>query len=133
MTAEVEERFWNKVHQRGTDECWPWLACTDRDGYGKFGLAGTTVRSPRLARELWNAKELGDLTVDHTCVNPSCCNPAHLDAVTIRINVQRNSRSRATHCKHGHLFDEKNTRRRPNGTRTCRACSNLSSKRSKGR
>ncbi|MCV7009495.1 NUMOD4 domain-containing protein [Mycobacterium gordonae] len=29
---------------------------------------------------------------------------------------------RKTHCKRGHLFDEENTRLRPNGTRLCRAC-----------
>lgn len=36
---------------------------------------------------------------------------------------------RKTHCQNGHPFDEKNTRIRKNGQRSCRACANEREKR----
>jgi WhiB family redox-sensing transcriptional regulator len=36
-----------------------------------------------------------------------------------------NARANQTHCKHGHPFDEANTRIRTNGARQCRACARL--------
>ena len=33
LARDAEHRFWPKVDKRGPDECWPWLAGADGDGY----------------------------------------------------------------------------------------------------
>ncbi len=71
-------RFWSKVERRGDDECWPWLAKKDRNGYGSLRFRnGFSVSSHRFSFFLKH----GALPVHnacHTCDNPTCCNPAHL-------------------------------------------------------
>jgi len=43
--------------------------------------------------------------------------------------VARQSQASKTHCPHGHIFDELNTYRGPDGKRDCRACSRARSRR----
>jgi len=72
------------------------------------------------------------LTIDHLCRNRACVKPAHLEAVSQRVNTLRSPiavaaiNARKTHCKRGHAFDDLNTRVSigPNGQRRrdCRAC-----------
>jgi hypothetical protein len=40
----------------------------------------------------------------------------------------KSAKAQQTHCVHGHPFDDKNTVRRRNGTRGCRACQHLRGK-----
>lgn len=40
----------------------------------------------------------------------------------IRVKTGRSHNAEKTHCKHGHEFDEANTRRDRHGKRSCRAC-----------
>lgn len=76
----LTERFWSKVDRRGPDECWPWLAGTDEDGYGKFQVESTTTaRAHKLALESRLGRRLEvDECARHTCNFVLCCNPAHL-------------------------------------------------------
>lgn len=65
------------------------------------------------------------MEIDHTCSNPPCVNPAHLEAVTHEENVRR-AVERKTHCVNGHEYTEANTYRHPNGVwRDCRKCISL--------
>jgi hypothetical protein len=75
----MPERFWRHVDKRGPDECWPWTAHRDKNGYGNSSLHQKAFRAHRLAFYL----ETGtmpppDMCVCHRCDNPPCCNPAHL-------------------------------------------------------
>lgn len=82
--AESEPRFWSKVDIRSADECWPWKASLGSTGYGQYRSdAGVTVKAHRHAV---GARPLQ--VVMHTCDNPPCCNPAHLQIGTVQDNVQ---------------------------------------------
>lgn len=53
-------------------------------------MRGTAQSAHRLSFELFNGPIPEDMTVDHTCFNPPCANPAHLRLLT------RSENSRAT-------------------------------------
>lgn len=83
-----DELFWSKVKEGGPDECWPWLAAIDRDGYGRFWIGYTFVPAHRYAfaykyGEALNQKDI----ICHHCDNPKCCNPGHLFKGTTHDNV----------------------------------------------
>ena len=148
-------RFHAGVERRGEDECWPWSRSTTSNGYGQI----TRTRTPatkhqvlgthRLAYELAVGPIPDGFVVDHTCHNRDsgcpggatcehrrCCNPSHLEAVPIPVNVGRMpERSRLalgalnrlkTHCPKGHPYDAANTYEvtRSSGLRyrQCREC-----------
>lgn len=69
-------RFWSKVDVRGADECWPWLAGRNADGYGNFGIDGKTINAHRVSFELTKGP-LKHCAL-HTCDWPPCCNFGHL-------------------------------------------------------
>ena len=126
--APIRERFWEKVDQRGPDECWPWLASTTSHGYGTLRLWPTgALTAHRVAYELAYGEIPEGLTIDHLCRNRICCNPYHLEAVSLHENILRgNGRSainaRKTHCIRGHRFSAENTYITPNGRRQRRTC-----------
>ena len=77
------------------------------------------------------------------CPHRACCNDQHLEPVTRQTNFDRSRASlhivkaqavraqlmRAlTHCKYGHLYDEKNTRYTKIGTRYCLTCQRFGSR-----
>lgn len=77
----LAERFWSHVDKRGPDECWPWTAGTDNNGYGKInegGAGGSMLCAHRVAWELKNGPIPEGMDVLHTCDHPPCCNDAHL-------------------------------------------------------
>lgn len=45
----------------------------------------------------------------------------------------RKKRDKKTHCKHGHPFDETNTRLTPQGSQVCRTCDRAIAKRQRAR
>lgn len=82
-----------------------------------------TKRAYRFAYEVTNGPIGDDYVLDHLCRVRECCNPAHLEPVTIKVNNERGEKAMQTHCIHGHEFTAANTYIKPKvGTRCCRAC-----------
>lgn len=130
MTPKELKRFWAKVRVSPMG-CWQWVPCQARGGYGYFESGGKMKGAHRIAYQHWKGPIPKDLQVDHLCRNPTCVNPAHLEAVTGRENILRGIgasaiNARRTHCKYGHEFTKENTRPflQKNGivSRGCRAC-----------
>ena len=126
-TRDPVRRFWEKVDKRGPDECWLWMGAQTSGGYGTFWVEGKpNVRAHRFSYALANGPIPDGTVVDHRCDVHLCVNPAHLRALGNRENIMRGTsvaavHARQTHCKHGHPFDEANTRWW-RGWRFCRAC-----------
>lgn len=75
----LEDRFWRNVSKSESTECWDWLACTDKDGYGTMRVGGRKVgKAHRISHELNKGPIPKALFVLHRCDNPKCVNPAHL-------------------------------------------------------
>lgn len=119
-------RFWSKVEE-STDGCWLWTAALNGHGYARFWwpLAGKAVYGHRLAFDVVGPGLTPGLVLDHLCRNRACVNPAHLEEVTLRLNIQRGNaptmqRHRANTCQNGHDLREGYVM--PGGRRRCRTC-----------
>lgn len=104
------------------DGCWIWTGALT---YG-YGVVRWMDRIYRTHRVIYGPVPEG-LQLDHLCRNRACCNPAHLEAVTHKVNSLRGVGAPAvnaqkTECAAGHPFDEDNTYTDKQGWRYCRKC-----------
>lgn len=118
--------------------CWQWTGYLMPNGYARITIDGERQYAHRVAYEAFVARIPDGLVIDHLCRNRGCVNPAHLEAVTQRINVLRGKshaadRARQTECLRGHRFDAANTYMAGNGTRKCRHCRTLARERARRR
>lgn len=141
-SGSPEERFWQKVDKDGPvpayapelGPCWIWRGPPEKDGYGRLGVNGKTVKAHRFAYELLAGPIPEGLVPDHLCRVPRCVKatadnlgPSHLEVVTGRENTLRGISPSAinaakTRCRHGHAFTPENNYMKPDGTRGCRIC-----------
>ncbi|KKN53704.1 hypothetical protein LCGC14_0599590 [marine sediment metagenome] len=75
--------------------CWEWQKCKDDRGYGKMWYNGKSHWVHRLAYALFKGEIPETITVDHSCRVRACCNPYHLELMT----VSENSKQRWKTCK----------------------------------
>lgn len=113
-----------------TDDCWLWLGARDDHGYGRFNKR----RVHRIAWEETTGESAEGFEVMHTCDNPPCLNPAHLQKATHAENMQDAwakgilpdnlwKRSEWTVCQRGlHPLSGDNLYVYPSGVRECRTC-----------
>lgn len=80
-------RFWMWVDK--TETCWNWQGALSTSGYGKTKkLGGLAHSAHRLSWFITNGDIPEGLVIDHTCHNPACVNPDHLQAVTQKQNLE---------------------------------------------
>lgn len=135
-----ELRFWSKVTilENG---CWLWTGSFCSILRGRYGLFRPGGTANSIGAHVWAYQYcIGEipegLELDHTCRNPACVNPWHLEPVTRRINQLRafgfpRANAAKTHCSQGHPYSGENLLIAYNGRRRCRICSNLDQKRRK--
>ena len=129
-------RFWSKVnfdgpvpsHAPHLGKCWLWTGATDPLDYGTFWNGTKYVKAYRWAYEFCIRTIPDGLSIDHLCRTPSCVNPDHLEAVSLRENILRGTSPTAknaakTHCPQGHPYNVENTYHNPARVeRKCRVC-----------
>lgn len=87
ISVSVANRFWSKVDIGEADECWPWKAGLDTHGYGQFKLEGKKTLCHRFVFFLIHNRWPEPCCL-HSCDNPACCNPSHLNEGTHSRNMQ---------------------------------------------
>lgn len=124
LNSTAETRFWPKVDAFG--DCWQWVGCIGKDGYGSFNSGFGTRRAHLVCWALLVGVVPEFHQLDHLCRNRGCVNPDHLEPVTQAVNLARGYGGavhfrRKTKCPQEHPYDEQNTRWY-RGRRYCRAC-----------
>lgn len=89
---DTVSRFWPKADMSGGPEsCWRWTAKLDQAGYGRFNLGGRMALAHRVAWVLSGRELHPGMVLDHTCENPACVNPRHLEEVSQTENLKSRS------------------------------------------
>jgi hypothetical protein len=107
--------------------CWLWPGSCTPNGYGTVNARPPYVdrQKPLLVHRVMYQHFIGEippgLELDHLCRVRSCCNPAHLEAVTRLENVHRGSGMRGDSCPKGHAYPE-NIRVKGDGNIYCIVC-----------
>jgi hypothetical protein len=106
--------------------CWVWPGYVS-NGYGRARCDGKVGQVHRIVYERLVEPIPPGLCLDHLCRNRLCCNPDHLEPVTLGENVLRGEgrsavNARKTHCMRGHPLEGANLYVWTNGSRRCIAC-----------
>lgn len=123
------EKMFSKIE---VDEngCWVWKGWVNPQwGYGFMHFRNKQWRVHCLMWTLTRGEIPKGMVIRHTCDNPPCCNPLHLEIGTHKDNVHdrmrrgRDHHSNVTHCPRGHSYEEHGVRHGKYQFRHCRICS----------
>lgn len=130
----LEDRFMSFVMPVPWSGCWIWTGALFKKRYGMIqmpnGDNGKATSAHRVSYEMHKGPIPDGLFIDHICRMTMCVNPAHLRAVTPKVNCRENNSSvcainaAKTHCKRGHEFTFENIIPVKHG-RACLECRRL--------
>lgn len=126
--ASDEERLLAGVVCDVATQCWIYVGVRNK-GYGQLSVGPMrTVRTHRLAYELFVGPLDPSQQIHHECGNKACCNPTHLRPIADLEHKRLTPGwvGNRTHCKHGHPLSGDNlvVVDRANAKRLCRTCRN---------
>lgn len=83
-----EDKFWKNI-KKNDEECWLWTGPVDK-GYGRMYVGNKAYQAHRWSYEQHKHVSLTKAeTLDHLCRNTLCCNPDHLEKVSLIENIER--------------------------------------------
>lgn len=80
-----QKALWLRLEEQATivGDCWQWTGSVDVDGYGRLTIKRngkrTDVRAHRASFETYVGAIPEGMVVRHSCDNPGCINPLHLE------------------------------------------------------
>ena len=84
-----EDKFWKHIQKDPVSECWVWGGPIDK-GYGRMYVGNKAFQAHRWSYENHKHTKLSKAdTLDHLCRNTLCCNPDHLEKVSLIENIER--------------------------------------------
>ena len=98
------KRFWSKVERAGPEDCWNFLGCKNKLGYGKFRVRGKTIEAYRIAWTIVNGNIPKGKFILHYCDNSSCVNPNHLYCGTHADNMRDNCNRNISSISHPKFY-----------------------------
>lgn len=138
-TRPLLERIMAKVDKTSSpDGCWLWTGAKNGGyggGYGVVFIEEKVVDGVR--RQVFDRVHIvvyrlmvGPIpeghVVDHVwtrgCRNRNCCNPDHLEPVTVVVNTQRGRDKNEAYCRNWHERTDENTEKLPSGWLRCLTC-----------
>lgn len=134
LDARLPQPFWDRVSPCPMTGCWLWIGASQSTGYGCSYFQKKAVKAHRHSYSVLVGDIPPGLHIDHLCRVTCCVNPAHLEAVTPRVNQLRGTgfsaqNAQKTECKRGHEFNAANAMLRthngfsgPIEQRECREC-----------
>jgi len=113
MRSSIENRLADLCIKDSGTGCWLWTGAIDSGGYARISVAGKNATAHRVSYELANGAIATGLQIDHLCRIRHCVNPAHLEAVSPRVNTLRSTAVTAvnaikTECPLGHSLSGDN-------------------------
>lgn len=86
---ESADRALDRIHPIPVTGCWLWDGADSGDGYGKIKVDGKSRYVHRVIWEALYGPIPEGMVLDHLCRVRCCCNPAHLELVTVKENTHR--------------------------------------------
>ena len=108
----LKKRLWEKIEQRGAEECWPWTAASDNHGRGRinvFGQVRVASQVLLILEGLPKPAAPNDCALHKADCLPSCMNPSHLRWGSQKENMQDKVKRGTSRHKAGTFLGSKST------------------------